>query len=103
MPGHPFSLVLAVARYADQGGQAPKDLTLAWDCQRYHCLPKAGGLEEQLVRTMARMRAAQNVYDAMSAYHAADRAGVISAEWMQRNRTVMNIAAYVLTQQSPML
>jgi len=100
VPGHPFSLVLAVARYADQGGQAPKELMTAWDCQRYHCLPKAGGLEDQLVRTMARMRAAQNVYDAMSAYYLADKAGAISIEWMQRNRQVMNIAAYVLTQQA---
>lgn len=46
------------------------------------------------------MRAAQNVYDAMSAYYAADKAGAVSVEWMQRNRPIMNIAAYVLTQQA---
>jgi hypothetical protein len=73
---------------------------LSWDCQRYHCLPKAGGLEDQLARTMARMRAAQNVYDAMSAYYQADKAGALTIEWMQRNRSIMNIAAYVLTQQA---
>lgn len=92
-------MILSVAHYADQGGQVPKELQMAWDCQCYHCLPKAGGLEDQLVRTMSRMRAAQNVYDAMSAYHAADQAGAVTFEWMQRNRWIMNIVTTVLTQK----
>lgn len=47
---------------------APPDLRLAWECERYHCLPEAGGYMEQDYRLMRRMATLANVYGVYSHY-----------------------------------
>jgi hypothetical protein len=50
----------------DEDGPPPPELELAWQCQRWHCLPSSGALLDQDARTMYRMAALLNVNDALS-------------------------------------
>lgn len=43
----------------------PADLSLAWQCQRWGCLPDAGGLLDQDHVLLSRMTAALNVYNTL--------------------------------------
>jgi hypothetical protein len=52
----------------DGEASAPPDLRIAWDCQRYHCLPDAGGYLDQNYRTMLRMTILSNIYNAYAHY-----------------------------------
>ncbi len=52
----------------DGEAAAPPDLRIAWDCQRYHCLPDAGGYLDQDYRTMTRMTSLSNIYNAYAHY-----------------------------------
>lgn len=51
----------------DEEGEPPPELSLAWQCRKWHTLPEAGGLYEQDTRLMSRMNALLNVTDALSA------------------------------------
>ena len=56
---------------------------MAFDCQRYHSLPTAGGVLDQplgLLRKMARM---MNIYDAFMEYKKADKTKM--AAWKKSN------------------
>lgn len=53
----------------DDGGTPPPELTLAWQCQRWNCLPSE--LYEQDYATMMGMTTADNVYSAVSALRGA--------------------------------
>lgn len=50
----------------DSDGEAPPELRLAWSCERWHCLPDAGGLYEQEYQTLYRMAVFSNIYQAMN-------------------------------------
>lgn len=44
----------------------PKELLMAWECDRWRCLPETGGYYEQDYGLMRRMTALSNVYRALS-------------------------------------
>lgn len=62
-------MILAAAASADEDGTPPPELLLAWQMDRYHALPRAGGLLDQPAQTMRRAAAARNAYDAIKASH----------------------------------
>jgi len=39
---------------------------MAWQCERWHCLPDTGALLDQDAQTMFRMAAFMNTYDALT-------------------------------------
>ena len=41
----------------------PAELLLAWECQRYHTLPEAGGYFDQPAQTIRLMTVLSNVYN----------------------------------------
>lgn len=46
-------------------GPPPPELRLAWQCERWKTLPDAGGLYDQDYKTLTRMSALSNVYNAI--------------------------------------
>jgi hypothetical protein len=46
----------------------PAELSLSWDCQRWHTLPEAGGMLDQDAGLIHRMKALTNIYTAVSAW-----------------------------------
>lgn len=44
----------------------PSELSLSWQCERWHTLPDVGGLWQQDYLTMKRMTITANVYNAVS-------------------------------------
>jgi len=44
-------------------GKPPPELSLAWNCERYNCLPDAGGYLDQDYICMMRMNVYSNVYN----------------------------------------
>lgn len=46
----------------------PAELKIAWDCERWHTLPEAGGLYDQDSQLMTRMVGLTNIYNACSAW-----------------------------------
>lgn len=55
---------------------------LAWDVKRWGVLPEAGGLRDQRVADLMRMRATMNVYDVMVDFR---RTQMTWVEWMAQN------------------
>jgi hypothetical protein len=47
---------------------APPELRLGWECERYSCLPDAGGYLEQDYELMIRMSSLANIHRAYSRY-----------------------------------
>lgn len=52
------------------GGEAspPPELRLSWSCEKYNCLPDAGGYLDQDFRLMHRMTVLSNVYNAYNTF-----------------------------------
>lgn len=48
------------------GEEPPPELILAWQCERWGCLPEIGGYLNQDYRTMRLMTSLSNVYYAIS-------------------------------------
>lgn len=46
----------------------PFELKVAWECDRWHTLPEAGGYMDQDYQLMQRMSSLANVYNAVSAW-----------------------------------
>ena len=66
-PGRPAKkLIEAVVDSAYANGDPPPELRLAWNCQRWNCLPDPGAYLEQDYTLMLRMNAFTNVYSLMS-------------------------------------
>lgn len=63
-------MILEAANAARKGEQPPHELQLAWTCERYHCLPRTGGIVDQELGLMEKMTMARNVYDACRAMKA---------------------------------
>jgi hypothetical protein len=59
-----------VVEYVDGRRPPPFELELEWNCGRYHCLPYSGGMMNQPIRLIHRMRIAQNAFDAWIAWKA---------------------------------
>lgn len=90
--GDPEFLILAVADYADDSSRpCPPELQKAWNCARWRTLPRAGGLDDQPIRTMNAMNAALNVHAAMTAYATAEASGTMDEKWMEAHRGEMRI------------
>lgn len=78
----------------DESGQRippPPELIKAWQCARWHTLPREGGLDNQFVKVMIRMDAALAVYNAVRSYNEADRAGRVNENWMEHHPHDMTI------------
>lgn len=56
---------MAAAKKAYYDNPPPPPLELAWQCQRYHCLPDPGGFLDQDYSTVLQMTAVTNVHDAI--------------------------------------
>lgn len=55
----------AVVECVTDNAPPPAELSLAWQCQRWHTLPDGGGLYAQDYRTMHMMTVTQNIHDAV--------------------------------------
>jgi hypothetical protein len=53
-----------VVEYVEGKAPPPYELELRWDCLEYSCLPYPGGMVNQPIRLMHRMKVAQNTYNA---------------------------------------
>ena len=56
----------AVVECVTDNAPPPADLTLSWQCQRWHTLPEAGGMFDQDYRLVYRMTALSNIYDVVT-------------------------------------
>lgn len=52
----------------DGDAAPPPELRLAWECERWHCLPDTGAYLEQDYKLLTRMTALSNMYNAYSRY-----------------------------------
>ena len=52
----------------DGESPAPPDLRLGWECERFSCLPEAGGYLDQKYMRVSQMAALMNVYGAYAHY-----------------------------------
>jgi hypothetical protein len=57
-------------RCARDGAEAPMELRMAWQCERWHALPEQGGLFDQPAGMLQRMAAMLNVYNAFKTFKA---------------------------------
>jgi hypothetical protein len=57
-------------RCARDGAEAPMELRMAWQCERWHALPEQGGLLDQPAGMLQRMAAMLNVYNAFKTFKA---------------------------------
>jgi hypothetical protein len=55
-------------RCARDGAEAPVELRLAWQVDRWHALPEAGGLLDQPAGLLQRMASMSNVYNAFKIF-----------------------------------
>lgn len=55
---------------------APPELRLGWECDRFNCLPEAGGYLDQQYLQMFRITVLMNVYSAYSHYRNAHGAEI---------------------------
>jgi hypothetical protein len=64
-------LILAAADFAEgKTNEPPRELSLLWSCDRFHVLPRAGGLLDQPFGLMQRMRVCENVCHALELWKA---------------------------------
>lgn len=49
-----------------EGAPPPGELRLAWQCQRWGALPRAGGIYDQDYKTMMLMGATLNIYNSVT-------------------------------------
>jgi hypothetical protein len=88
----PF-LILAAADAAERLCLPPLELEYAFQSKEYSgALPNAGGLRNQPVTLLTRMRVCLNVYNAMTEYMAAEQ----STDWTQKNHTQWEIVVMVM-------
>lgn len=61
---------------ADGEASAPPELRLAWECERFHCLPEEGGYMDQDYSMMLKMATLANVYGVYSRFRNAQGAQI---------------------------
>ena len=50
----------------DGDGSPPYELRMAWECERWNCLPEDGGYNAQDYFLLRRMTALSNIYNALT-------------------------------------
>ena len=65
---HPKRIITEAAAAARKGSPPPPELQLAWRCERYHCLPRGGGIVDQEHGQLEKMTTATNIYNACKAW-----------------------------------
>ena len=83
-------MILGAARAAE-GAPPPPELRLAWDCDRWHTLPQAGGVLDQPAGLLERMRQADAVYTAWRLWLASDQ----SAAWRNDHKETWTIVRQI--------
>lgn len=71
----------------------PAELLMAFDCERYSCLPAAGGVLDQPAGLLRKMTRFMNVYLAFTAYAKADKTKM--AAWKKNNSEMWQIVKEV--------
>lgn len=77
-------LIQAAVDAVDGNAPAPPELQLAWNCERWKCLPEAGAYLEQEHSLMMRMNVLNNIYGAYSHYRNAHGAQIHSLSESER-------------------
>lgn len=88
---HPKKLILAAAHAARKKAPPPQELQLAWNCQNYSSLPKAGGILDQPAGLLERMTAALNTYNSCKAFSKNSS----NVEWMKENGETIEFMSYL--------
>lgn len=65
------------------GSAPPKELYLAWHCERWNALPHAGGIMDQPAGLLDKMAYAQNVYNVIKSYERVTVQGM--SQWVTDN------------------
>lgn len=83
----------------EDGKQAepPPELLIGFDCLKFHALPRAGGLRDQPMLLMFRMRTALNTYQNITAYrqaHVSLKEDALN-KWYGQNGKLMKFMKYV--------
>lgn len=71
----------------------PPELELAWQCDRFHALPKAGGLLDQPAGLMDNLRQIAEIYKGYNAY--INRPMGDDGKWMSEHPAEMRATARV--------
>jgi ABC-type phosphate/phosphonate transport system ATPase subunit len=66
----------AAVEAVDGDAPAPAELRLAWECERWRCLPETGAYMDQDYSLLTRMSVLSNVYSAYSRYRNAHGAQI---------------------------
>jgi len=86
-------LILAAADAAERLCLPPLELEYAFQSKEYPgALPNTGGLRNQPVTLLTRMRVCLNVYNAMTEYQMAEQ----STDWTNKNHDKWEIVAMVM-------
>lgn len=56
-------LIRAAVEVYTEDNPPPAELRLAWQCERWHCLPEQGALLDQDYKLMRTMSGLSNIYD----------------------------------------
>lgn len=64
--GNTKKLIAAVVGAVDSDETPPPALQIAWNCQKWNCLPDSGGYLEQDYALMKNMTISLNIYNALS-------------------------------------
>lgn len=86
-------MILAAA--CADGGDAPRELELVWQHDRWGGLPNGGGLLDQPAGLLMRMRAAENVYRALTLYRTNGPPPGEMATWCEAHTDVWRIVQQV--------
>jgi hypothetical protein len=76
--------------------EPPRELLLLWSCDRFHVLPRAGGLLDQPFGLMQRMRVCENVVHAMKLWKSENW-----ATFEEKHPDEWDIVQQVLTLRNP--
>ena len=77
-------MILAAADYAEGKGPPPAELELAFLCRQYRCLPRGGGIYDQLAGELERMHLALNVYEAIKDFRSQESKDI--GEWIRTHK-----------------
>ena len=86
-------MIQAVAAHCEDPDRnpPPRELQKAWQAQRWGVLPNDGGLRDQRAGEIERMTTALNIYEAYSAFLAADDWSEFKKRHPQQFRVAMKV------------
>jgi hypothetical protein len=88
-------VILEAATCAENKGQPPPELQMAWDCQAWGALPEAGGMRDQPAGLMLRMRTCLSVFQAWRDYAVDGHKAGEMAAWAQEHAEEWRIVGEV--------